>query len=170
MKENNAFEKSKWDNCGSGIQNKVWWPLWMWFQAHTCVTENLSLQNCNQTQGHHQPFSKQWLLAAATLWFQCLPHNYVTILNPNLCLMNKQTTFLPAPILIIDKQLTSFVGFAFYKPPPFCSLAEHNSRASQICLWAIVFSLAQTTFFFVLLIDCLLIILINITIVSPKSD
>ena len=82
----------------------------------------------------------------------------------------QQTKFLPAPILIVDKQLISFVGFAFYKPPPFCSLAEHNSSASQICLWAIAFSLAQMKFFFVLLIDCLLIIFINITIVSPKSD
>ena len=26
-----------------------------------------------QTQGHHQPFSKQYLLAAATLWSQGLP-------------------------------------------------------------------------------------------------
>ena len=142
----------------------------MWFKTRSCVTENLSFRSCNQTQGHHQLFSKQWLLAAATLWSQCLPHNYVTILNPNQSSLNKQTKFLPAPILIVDKQLISFVGFAFYKPPPFCSLAEHNSSASQICLWAIVFGLAQMKFFFVLLIDCLLIIFINITIVSPKSD
>ena len=60
----NYFFK-KWNNCGSGIQNRVGWPLWRWFQNILLYYWELEFSKQYQTHGHHQMFSKQYLLAAA---------------------------------------------------------------------------------------------------------
>ena len=90
-----------------------------------------------QTQGHQHPFSKQYLLAAAScnLVVSKSPLGiYVIILNPSQCLLNKHTHFLPAAILILDNLCNLVVFFCLYKIPPFCSPAEHNSSASWVCV------------------------------------
>ena len=73
---------------------------------HSCITENLSFL-LYQTQGHHQPFSKQYLLAAASGNHMASRSSLViaTILDPKESLLNKHPYFLPAPILTLDKQL-----------------------------------------------------------------
>ena len=44
-----------------------------------------------QTQGHHQPFSKHYLLPAATLWSHSLL--YAMISGPSKALLNKHSYF-----------------------------------------------------------------------------
>ena len=39
-------EKLKWTNCNSGIQIRAGWPLWIWFQIHSWIAENLNFLNC----------------------------------------------------------------------------------------------------------------------------
>ena len=97
------------------------------------------------------------------------PCNCVTILTPNQSLLNKHPYFLPATILILDKQL--YVIFQFlpilYKPLPFWSLEEHSSSNSWVCVSrAIVFSLAQIKLFY----SYLFIISVDIVVLNRDSD
>lgn len=47
--------KSQWSICGSDIQGKTTWPL-SWFWTCSCITKNLSFQNCiaDQDKNHRQ--------------------------------------------------------------------------------------------------------------------
>ena len=81
-----------------------------------------------QTQGHHQLFSKQYLLAAASCsLFQSSPfHNYIISLKTDQSLLNldssnsnsRQTTHT----------YVNFMAFCLHNPFPFpfYNLAEHN--------------------------------------------
>lgn len=115
------FRHSKWS----------WvWPLWMWFQMHSCITKNLNFLTCirlKDTSSHSQNSICQQL-PAATFWSQDLPLEI--ILDPNQSLFNKHPFFLPAPILIPHKQVMLFCVFCLYEPPSFCNPAEHNLDVS----------------------------------------
>ena len=71
----------------------------------SCTNENLNfpwnLSNPSTSPGILEH------LSAATLWSQGppFPCNYVNISDPNQSLLNKQPCFLPASIIILDKQL-----------------------------------------------------------------
>ena len=60
----NYIKKSEWNNCGSDIQSGTTLSACIWVQTYFYITENLGSLNY-QTWGHHQPFLKQYLLAAA---------------------------------------------------------------------------------------------------------
>ena len=95
-----------------------------------------NVSKLHQTQGHHQLFSKQYLLAAASCsLFQSSPfNNYVISLKTDQSLLNKHT-FLDSsyPNSPNSWQTThiqfNFVAFCLHKPFPFqfYSLSEHNS-------------------------------------------
>ena len=79
-------------------------------------------------------------LLAATLWSWGLP---LSLCDQSL--FNKHPYFLPAPILVLDKQFVQFCSFCLDEPPLLCSPVEHNSSASRISVsLAIVLNLART--------------------------
>ena len=59
-------QKSKWSNYGSGIENRPQGPLWMWFQTHSYITENLNFLNCIKLKDTISHFQNQYLLTAAS--------------------------------------------------------------------------------------------------------
>ena len=95
----------------------------MWFQTCcSCVTENLNFEPY-RTQGHHQPFSKHYLGTAASchLTVSRSPLERATTSDPTRSLLNKHPYFFPAPMIILEKQLTlpNFAVFAFISTPRF---------------------------------------------------
>ena len=45
--------RTEWSNSGSDIQNGARWPLWIWFQTCSCITENFSFLNCIRLKDIH---------------------------------------------------------------------------------------------------------------------
>ena len=63
-------------------------------------------------QGHHQPFSKLHVNSCQqqTYGLNVSPCNHATISEFNQSLLNKHPYFLPAPVIILDRQITEFCG------------------------------------------------------------
>ena len=109
----------------------------MWFQPHSCITENLSFLKYIRLKNTTSHFQKNYLLAAArcSLKFPLGNDAYLLIKHPH---------FLTDPTLTPDKYIMQFCGFIYTLSPPFCSLVEYNSSISRICSsHAIVLSLSQ---------------------------
>lgn len=134
--------------------------MWPWVQICFCTTENLNLWHwikLKDTTSYSQN-NICWQLSPYGL--EVSPCNCATILAPNQFLLNKHPDVLPAPLLILDKQLMQCCSFCFSQPPPFCSLAEHHSKTFCLCVSALVLSWAQRQLLSGPVIHCLLIVFI----------
>lgn len=112
--------------------------------------------------GRTPQFILKMISASSCLSLKVYPCNYATtISDPNQSLFNMHPDFLPALIIILDKQLDTycnFVIFASISLPHFAVQVEHNSSASEHISQATVLSLAWIKLYYIPIIDCLLII------------
>ena len=68
-----------------------------------------------------------------------LLQDYIFILNPNQCLLNKPLTSCQLQSYFLTNNLCNLAGFWLYTLSPFCSLRENSSSASWMCVfWAAV--------------------------------
>ena len=121
----------------------------------------LEFSELYQTQRHHQPFSKWYLLAAASCELnisRSLLLTTLSILDPNRSLFNKHFYILPVPIIIFDKQLCNFVGFAFITLSHFVIWQNTTQMLLEHISQAIILNLAHIKLFSILIIDCLLMV------------
>ena len=149
-----VFCSDKIKNCGSGIQNGAGWPLWIWFQMCSCITENLNFLNCVKLKYITRPLQNT-ICQLQPDGLKVSPCSYLTISDTSQSLLKKYPYFLLASILILTNNFCDLLFLPIYMPPLFCNAMEHNPDASWICVsWAIVLSVAGIKLFPVPLIDC----------------
>ena len=87
-------------DCGSGIQNGAGWPLWIWFQMCSCITENLNFLNCVKLKYITRPLQNA-ICQLQPDGLKVSPCSYLTISNTSQSLLKKHHYFLLASILIL---------------------------------------------------------------------
>ena len=97
-------------NYSSGIQNGAGQPLWMWFQTHSCITENLRFPNCIKPRDTTSLVSKRQLQPCSLE------------VTPTLQLQKQHPYFWSAPILILDN-LCYLAVFCLLSTPLLCRAA-----------------------------------------------
>uniref|UniRef100_A0AAA9TB82 Coiled-coil domain-containing protein 181 n=1 Tax=Bos taurus TaxID=9913 RepID=A0AAA9TB82_BOVIN len=92
--------KKEIKNCGSGIQNGAGWPLWIWFQMCSCITENLNFLNCVKLKYITRPLQNT-ICQLQPDGLKVSPCSYLTISDTSQSLLKKHRYFLLASILIL---------------------------------------------------------------------